>query len=188
MRNGKPLWCGNSYDGGTLADTVGTLRKFIPMDRTHLNRVDAAIYQPTTPELLSSDIYNTYPFTGVADPKVGQMMTKSGRTTGYTSAPIIDTDATVTVSYDEFEANFEHQIVTEYMSAGGDSGSAGGIGDKWGGLLFAGSDVVTIFNRPDLVISELGLPNIGTALPGGVTNLIPPLIAAGLATYLYTKI
>jgi hypothetical protein len=180
---GDPIIQPGSYDGGSLTDKVGTLKKYVPMDRIGFNRVDAALFEPSTS--LSPDIYGASPFTGVAKPEVGQIMTKSGRTTGYTSAAIIDVDATVSVTYDEFEAKFEHQSVTDVMSGGGDSGSAGGIGTDFGGLLFAGSDVVTILNRPDMVIRELSLPSASPPLEA--SKPIIPLLGLGLLAYLASR-
>lgn len=179
---GDPILQPGPYDGGTLNDKVGALRRFVPIDRVGLNRVDAAIYEPTVE--LAPDIYQSMPIRGVTTPQVGQIMSKSGRTTGTTQAPIIDVDATLTVTYEGFEATFEHQVVTNYQSNGGDSGSAGVINGLWGGLLFAGSDVVTVFNRPDWVIRELGLPNVITGTDGGGFNILPPLIAVGFTTWL----
>ena len=183
---GDPIVQPGPYDGGTLADKVGVLKKFIPMDRIGFNRVDAAVYEPTDPAQLSSEMYGATPISGSAVPEVGQLMCKSGRTSGYTEAKIIDVDATVAVGYDEFEAKFEHQIVTDVMSGGGDSGSAGTIAGKFGGLLFAGSDIVTIFNRPDMVINELGLPR--SSVPSPIGGLTPaPLLGIGLLAYLALK-
>ena len=48
---------------------------------------------------------------------------KVGRTTEYTSSTILEIDATVTINYDFGPATFEDQIITAWMSDGGDSGS-----------------------------------------------------------------
>jgi hypothetical protein len=185
---GDPVLQPGPYDGGTLADSIGTLHKYMPIDRVGLNRIDAAIFQPTDPTILTTDIYDSIPITGVATPQLGNIMNKSGRTTGFTSAAIIDLDATIVVDYDGFSAQYEHQIVTEYQSDGGDSGSAGTIDSKFGGLLFAGSTEVTIFNRPDMLIKELGLPNIGSSVPSQSFNPLPLLIGTGIATWLILRI
>jgi hypothetical protein len=81
---------------------------------------------------------------------------KTGRTTGHTTGKIIAIDATVTVNYGSSLkkklAKFCKQIITTDMSEPGDSGSAGLTKDaKVFGLLFAGSDKQTIFNRIELV-------------------------------------
>jgi hypothetical protein len=63
---------------------------------------------------------------------------KVGRTTEYTTSTIMEIDATVNISYDFGTATFDHQIVTAWMSDGGDSGSivcrggAGGHEDHCG--------------------------------------------------------
>jgi hypothetical protein len=64
---------------------------------------------------------------------------KVGRTTEYTTSTIKEIDATVKIGYDFGEAEFDHQIVTAWLSEGGDSGSLvyeggkGGDQDKCGG-------------------------------------------------------
>lgn len=93
---------------------------------------------------------------------VGEKVQKSGRTTGYTQGEIIGTNAVVNVSYGSAgTARFVNQILTNNMSAGGDSGSA--VFDMNGnmvGLLFAGSDTVTIMNHADDVFKMLDIEEI----------------------------
>ena len=89
--------------------------------------------------------------TGVTQIALGDPITKSGRTTETTSGTVLVVDATVQVSYGPAgSATFEGQIIGGPMSAGGDSGSIGItlINDDVlaFGLLFAGSEQVTIFN------------------------------------------
>ena len=79
---------------------------------------------------------------------------------------MIDVDATVNISYEVLTATgiiirtltFNNQIITTDMSDSGDSGSL--ILDmqkKAVGLLFAGSDTVTIANRIEVVLDVLDL-------------------------------
>lgn len=69
----------------------------------------------------------------ITGPDVGMNVEKVGRTTEYTTSTILEIDATVTVSYNFGSATFDHQIVTAWMSDGGDSGSLvcrGGAGGE----------------------------------------------------------
>ena len=86
-------------------------------------------------------------------------MRKSGRTTGLTSGRVTVMAATVTVDYGGGRtAIFDDQVITTPMSAGGDSGSI--IVNSEGyvvGLLFAGSDQVTIYSPWSYVAQALGV-------------------------------
>ncbi len=84
---------------------------------------------------------------GTATGKVGLVVQKTGRTTDHTLGEIKDVSATVKVDYDGKTALYRNQILTSAMSQGGDSGSL--ILDQKRravGLLFAGSELVTICN------------------------------------------
>jgi hypothetical protein len=74
---------------------------------------------------------------------------KVGRTTNLSMGRIIVTDATIDVSYGTAGvARFRDQILTTNISAGGDSGSLVCSLDNVAlGLLFAGSNVVTVVNH-----------------------------------------
>lgn len=94
---------------------------------------------------------------------VGTSVHKLGRTTGYTSGTITQTNVTVDVGYDGGVARFENQISVETgntapFSAGGDSGSIiVDDNDNAVALLFAGNDVVTFANDISDVMSELNI-------------------------------
>ena len=93
---------------------------------------------------------------------VGDAVQKSGRTTGVTVDEVIGVDASVDVSYgSEGVGRFVDQIICGPMSAGGDSGSV--VYDASGnaiGLLFAGSDTITILNPIQEVFIALGIDEI----------------------------
>lgn len=128
-----------------------------------VNRIDAAVAIPILPEVLGDfTILEIGTIDGVAEIKLGDSVEKSGRTTERTHGTIKVVDATVNVSYGAAgTAVFEKQIVAGPMSAGGDSGSLGitRIGSLIFafGLLFAGSDQITIFNPIQDVLSTLGV-------------------------------
>ena len=74
----------------------------------------------------------------IAAADIGMNVEKVGRTTEYTTSTVTEVDATVTVGYNFGSATFDRQIVTAWMSDGGDSGSlvcqggAGGQEDRCG--------------------------------------------------------
>lgn len=89
---------------------------------------------------------------------VGDDLQKTGRTTGYTTGRVIAVNATVVVGYDRGDYVFRDQIITNAMSEGGDSGSLTfDMNKNVVGLLFAGSQSVTIHNRIRYPRSTFGL-------------------------------
>ena len=128
-----------------------------------VNRIDAAVAIPIAPEVIGDfDILEIGKIDGIKDVELGDEVEKSGRTTGHTKDKVMLVDATVSVSYGSSGiATFENQIVAGPMSAGGDSGSLGiaRIGNLVYafGLLFAGSDQITIFNPIQDVLNTLGV-------------------------------
>jgi hypothetical protein len=99
------------------------------------------------------------------DPEPDTKIIKSGRTTGVKEGTIKQTNATLNVNYGEGHGNIKlkDQIIATYMSDGGDSGSAVFIKDDENmtlhpvGLLFAGSDRITVLNRIDNVLEASGM-------------------------------
>lgn len=177
------------YDGGTLADKVGELARWIPIDFTgKANLVDAAVSRPTIE--IKREILDLGEPTGVMlNPRKGLTLTKSGRTTGTTKGKIIDTGVTVRVIYPEGKvAIFRNQILTQPMLRGGDSGSLGLTEDgRIVGLAFAGSLKVSVFNPIRHVMEALNIgfgeaqptPPSTTALTLGVATA--PLAVLALA-------
>ena len=127
------------------------------------NKVDCAIARPLIDEDISDEILEIGVPAGfnLGELQVGQVVKKSGRTTGLNQGAIVGLDGVVSVSYgDGKTAIFEDQVLTTPIAQGGDSGSV--IVNEQNqiiGLLFAGSDSVAIFNRIGNVIDQLGLDN-----------------------------
>ncbi|MEK6575434.1 MAG: hypothetical protein AABZ58_14085, partial [Chloroflexota bacterium] len=95
---------------------------------------------------------------GTAPASLLMPVRKSGRSTGLTTGEITVLDAAVNVGYGGGRtARFEGQIITGPMSRPGDSGSLLVAGDSLRavGLLFAGSDQVTIYNPIQAVLDCL---------------------------------
>jgi len=103
------------------------------------------------------------PKSGTTAAYINQPVKKYGRTTRLTKGRVYALNATVNVVYDSGVALFENQIVITPggFSAGGDSGSLVVVDGKGRnkaddrkpvGLLFAGSDFITIANPIDAVL------------------------------------
>ena len=166
---GTPILQPGLYDGGiNPSDKIGVLYKYIPIvfnDNNANNCCDAAIATLDTSvvglkeQVLNNNNNGFYTVNGTINVNVGDIVRKSGRTTGVTNGQVVDTNATVNVSYGEDYAIFTNQIVVygRGFSKGGDSGSAVDKNGKFAGLLFAGSTYYTIINNATYVINGLGV-------------------------------
>src|SRR3989338_8989999 len=148
-KKGDAILQPGAADGGKLKkDKIAELERFIKIGfGRKANTVDAAVARPLNDKDVSSEISSIGIPKGTAKGKVGLVIQKTGRTTDHTLGEIRDVSATVKVDYDGPVALFRNQILTSAMSQGGDSGSL--VLDKRRravGLLFAGSDLVTICN------------------------------------------
>ncbi len=155
-------------DGGGSADVIATLERFIQIAfeggclpfNAAPNLVDAAVAKPVRDTDVLPEILDIGVITGTLPAELGQSVRKSGRTTGFTTGTIQVLHAIVTVNYGSAgNAVFEDQIISGPMSAGGDSGSllVDGGGEWAVGLLYAGSDEVTIYNPIKHVLEKLDI-------------------------------
>lgn len=101
---------------------------------------------------------------GTAEATDGDIVTKSGRTTGVTRGTVIDTAGTISVNYGGTNvATFTGQIIVQDMttpfSQGGDSGSLimRESDQAAVGLLFAGGGGTTIANHINVVLAALDI-------------------------------
>jgi len=128
-------------------------------DPLAVNRIDAAVARPFDENDLLAEVLEIGPVRGTRPPELGLKVRKSGRSSGLTTGEITVLDATITVGYGERTARFAGQMVTTAMSQPGDSGSVlvevGGT--RAVGLLFAGSDQVTLYNPIESVLSALAV-------------------------------
>jgi hypothetical protein len=143
-----------------LARLVGSRHRFRveQSDPTASNLVDAAVARPLDDGDISAEILEIGVIEGTVPAALGMGVRKSGRTTELTTGTITVLNATVSVGYGLGRvAQFENQIVTSNMSQGGDSGSLLVAGDSLHavGLLFAGSDQVTIHSPIESVLQCL---------------------------------
>jgi len=127
------------------------------------NRVDCALARPIDPAMFSDDIKQIGLVNDVKAPALGMRVRKYGRTTAFTEGGIKLLNATVNVNYSTVSgprtARFTGQVITDGMSQGGDSGSliVDATEAKAVGLLFAGSDLATIFTPIDEVLNALNI-------------------------------
>lgn len=141
-----------------LAAVIGSKSRLQPIRaKASENIVDCAIAKPLNPNNVKNEILNIGKLTGTAEGTLGMKIKKSGRTTGLTTGSILQIDVTAEVSYGSNKvATFVDQLMAGNMSQGGDSGSAiVNEENKLVGLLFAGSNTTTIFNRIQNVFSAL---------------------------------
>lgn len=121
------------------------------------NVVDCAVARPVDDEIISDVILEIGKVAGVRLPDLGEMIQKSGRTTGLTKGKVRTLDATVNVEMgDGQEAVFTQQILVDSLSQGGDSGSLVLDENRNAvGLLFAGSEETTVCNPIQEVLDAL---------------------------------
>lgn len=152
------------YDGGTVeADVIGYLDRYqaLRMKNDRLgqqgNVVDCAVAFPVDVDAIDPRILGIGLVQGVRVPELGETLYKSGRTSGITQGRVRTLDATITVDMGESgEAIFVNQIIVDMLSEGGDSGSL--VVDRKRnacGLLFAGSDQITVCNPIQAVLDAL---------------------------------
>lgn len=162
---GDPILQPGAFDGGTVpADVIGRLARFVPIrfippvPPVPLNLVDAAIAEVQFHDLNREVYWIGHVKTLYMQPKVGDIVQKTGRTTSFTTGKVTNINATIDVNYGSGRvARFARQILAQTktgraMGAGGDSGSLVTTIDEEGvGLLFAGSPVITVINHLSFV-------------------------------------
>jgi hypothetical protein len=156
---GSPIVQPGVFDGGKdPADKIATLDRFIPIQfapqiplERHNNIVDAALGAVDFQDATREQYFGGAPraWRRRINVGVGQQVKKTGRTTNISFGRILSVDATIDVNFGTAgTARFKDQILTTNISAGGDSGSLVTSLDNVAlGLLFAGSQVVTVVNH-----------------------------------------
>lgn len=127
------------------------------------NLLDAALARPIDAAVFSDDIRNIGLVNQTKAAAIGMRVRKYGRTTEYSEGQINLLNATVNIAYNTAAgpktARFVGQVITSGMSQGGDSGSliVDALENKAVGLLFAGSNLATIFTPIDVVLNTLNV-------------------------------
>ena len=123
------------------------------------NLVDAALAVPLQEKDLADNILELGNAAGTADVFLGQPIRFSGRTSGLVSGKVIAKDVSLYITMNPGEqVLFEQQVITSAVSRPGDSGSL--VVDETNkavGLLFAGSDKVSICNKIDNICRMLNI-------------------------------
>jgi hypothetical protein len=167
---GTPAWQPGGCDRGSAAMSIGTLAAYIPIDFTGEtgvpNTADAAIalldpsaYDSTSyGKVLNLRNNGFYTVSGTTTVGPWNLVRKSGRTSGVSYAFVLSDSATVRVQYTtEKIATFTDQIITTVMSRPGDSGSPVDLNGKFVGLLFAGSNTITVVCKAGHLVGPLGI-------------------------------
>ncbi|MHA1506382.1 MAG: hypothetical protein ACTSR0_04235 [Candidatus Asgardarchaeia archaeon] len=183
---GDPIIQPGPYDGGTEADTIAHLLRYVPVELEKPNTVDCAVARPLE-GMVTTDILGVGKYLGGwTDAYNGMSVEKVGRTTFHTSSYVMDTHATIKVE-GWGSAIFTDQILIDSPNAsfiaGGDSGSllftrVAGVPIAVG-LCFAGSDRVGVANKIRNVIEALNIdmgPYIKTEARVSFMEFIPILI------------
>lgn len=172
---GEPIVQPSPRDGGELPDDeVGELVGYVPIEDGVLVDVAARSTDPDRESAEPFELDPTWPTAirrGGYEDLRGEALTKSGRTTGVTSADVEATGASVRVNFGDEHGTvlLRDQLVAGPMSEGGDSGSPA-FTDTEGelaGLLFAGSAEQTILNKVANVETELGVRLLAGEEGGG---------------------
>jgi hypothetical protein len=155
------------YDGGLRPqDRVAGLKKWVPIDETGINYIDAATAKIDSGIQFKYEILDLVYPKGFGTAKVNEFVKKSGRTSEVTNGPVYTDNATVTINYGEFIATFtDLYLVINPFGSPGDSGSAVlNSNNELIGLLFAGSLSHTAVCKIQKMVDAFGL-----RLPGGAT-------------------
>lgn len=153
-----------TLDGGKNKDRIARLSRLVPLKfNNRRNWMDAAIAEFDKPEQVDRSILEIGAPTGIANPSLGLLVRKSGRTTGLTEGVVRIVNFDVfDVEYDQGFVRVDDVIVIEGISSSfskpGDSGSA--IVDAKGrivALLFAGSPQVTFAMPIRRILRRLGV-------------------------------
>jgi len=185
---GEHILSPGPYDGGQdPQDLVGYLKRYVSItpSPSH-NYVDSAIAS------VEVDFISDEPDLGsplaIREVREGETIVKAGRTTAVTRARVIDDAATIKV-YDYPGVGtviFDDVIITDYMAAGGDSGSTAFSTDGfWVGQCFAGSDKITAFIKSTRIINALNItPIYGTPRIIALRAGMLPIVAMALIPFI----
>lgn len=183
FERGQPILQPALLDGGTEEDVVGELESYMPIkfkDVEAENYADAAIATSTV-DYIPGEVKGIGQIRGWTEPEVGMLVRKVGRTTGYTESIITDVGATIKVEgYPWGWAVFKDCVVCDAFSRGGDSGSIIITPDNIVvGLLFAGSNYVTVGCNIKHVIDGLGI-DLGPKVEPAALKPRPEFAVMGL--------
>jgi hypothetical protein len=165
---GTPVLQPGVADGGTEDDVVGHVERWVELKPPpDSNLCDAALALPISQDLVSDEVLDIGLVNSVEEARVGMRIRKSGRSCGLSEATITDVNAVVKVEgYDFGEAIFEDTLISTFCGIPGDSGSITVSADTNAavGLLFAGSESLTCYNKMTNVVKLLDIDIPKTAI------------------------
>ena len=140
---GDEIWQPGRLDGGSSADTIAHLERWVPFDEEGTNTVDCAIAMPINDADLDDDVLEIGIVNETADAIVDETVRKSGRTTALTSGEISSVNTSINVNYGQFTARFTDCIsIPGPFNDHGDSGSLlVNSNNRAIGLVFANSEL-----------------------------------------------
>jgi hypothetical protein len=168
LDKGTPVIQPGSGDRGSLdANKVGELADYIPIDfgpgaenyaDAAISSIDGSVDASYGEQL---DEGGNYWIEGWTEVSQGDIVRKSGRTTGVSTGQVINTNFSGKVYYGDQAAYFVDLIVVaqvNYSFAGpGDSGSAVDKDGEFVGLIFAGNEERAVICRAERIIEGLGI-------------------------------
>ena len=146
-----------SRDGGTEEDAIGELDEWVDVDVDKENKIDAGLFRPYE-GVVKNDILEVGKITDIAEPQLGSVVKKFGRTTGLTYGKVEAVDASIEVEGFGTCPFTDQIIIQQPFVLGGDSGSL--LVDEANravGLVFAASDKVAIANRITNVVDAFNV-------------------------------
>jgi hypothetical protein len=166
---------------GVTANTIGTLAAFVTLifDGVTPNPCDAAIIASNRQLINTSTLSDGYgvPTSQVAQPFLGQLVQKYGRTTGYTQGTVVGVNVTTVIGYTAGVGLFNNMIdiipTSSFANFGnpGDSGSlAVDMNRNPVGLLVGGGGGHVLHNPIGVVLQQLAVElNKQPNIPAGTT-------------------
>lgn len=164
-----PANCATARFWESMANRILTILRpsyhlYLQKSNKEGNLVDAALARPLREEELLPEIMALGRISGTAEVYPGEGVVFSGRTSGVVRGSVIARDVSLYITMEPGkELYFIDQLVTSAVSRPGDSGSL--LLDEQNravGLLFAGSDTVSVCNRFENVSRLLGVePELG---------------------------
>ena len=167
LATGTPIVQPGTGDGGRLGAKVGALEDYIPIDFDPgaENYADAAIASIDVGVSISSGEQfsegDNYWIEGWTEVSEGDIVRKSGRTTGVTTGEVLYTNYSGEVGYGDQSAHFMDLIVVEQenwsFAKPGDSGSAVDKNGEFVGLIFAGNEDRVVICKAEHIIEKLDI-------------------------------
>ena len=147
-----------THDGGLQTDIVGYLERFVPLKDGAT--VDAAVAKLSVEGMARVGVLGFGNTHEACEAFIGQLVKKSGRTTGYTKGKILATNVSVKIGYGPNIAyTLKDQIITDAYSQPGDSGSTlqEQKTNRFLGILFAGNGSQSVICKAQHIFDELNV-------------------------------